>query len=192
MAEALRKGEALPKVSFMLAVVLLETGAKIEGGSSQIVYARRIKDALGKVFDETVNHPEFDQKDISNRRFVIESFDYRTAQAQVWGVKENGDALGYHDLLNGSVKIDNQLLDNVASVSSNRAFEAASIHRFYSFVTGTSMNDEELSFQKKRIKGDLLTFEDKGDFTNLLSPNSVFYKSYVHLLSYHREHFLLH
>lgn len=176
MAEALRKGEALPKVSFMLAVVLLETGAKIEGGSSQIVYARRIKDALGKVFDETVNHPEFDQKDISNRRFVIESFDYRTAQAQVWGVKENGDALGYHDLLNGSVKIDNQLLDNVASISSNRAFEAASIHRFYSFVTGTSMNDEELSFQKKRIKGDLLNFEDKGDFTNLLSPNSVFYK----------------
>ena len=38
------------------------------------------------------------------------------------------------------------------------------------------MNDEELSFQKKRIKGDLLNFEDKGDFTNILSPNSVFYK----------------
>ena len=28
IAEALRSGEAMPKVSFMLAVVLLETGAK--------------------------------------------------------------------------------------------------------------------------------------------------------------------
>ena len=176
IAEALRHGDAMPKVSFMLAVVLLETGAKIEGGSSQIVYARRIKEALGKVFDETANHPEFDQTDISNRRSVIENFDYRTAQAQVWGVKENGNALGYHDLLNGNVIIDNQLLDKVASVSSCDAFDAASVHRFYSFVTGEPMDEAEMILQKQRVKEKLLCFADAGDYSNLLSPNSNFYK----------------
>ena len=123
MAESLRNGDAMPKVSFMLAVVLLETGAKIEGGSSQIVYARKIKEALEKVFDEAANHQEFDQKDITNRRNVIEKFDYRTAQAQIWGVKDNGNTLGYHDLVNGSVKIDDQLLDSVASISSRDALD---------------------------------------------------------------------
>lgn len=67
IAEALRSGEAMPKVSFMLAVVLLETGAKIEGGSSQIVYARRIKEALGKVFNEAGRQPGFDREDIAAR-----------------------------------------------------------------------------------------------------------------------------
>lgn len=176
IAEALRNGDALPKVSFMLAVVLLETGAKIEGGSSQIVYAKKIKEALGKVFDETSNHHEFDQKDIANRRSVIEKFDYRTAQAQIWGVKDNGNALSYHDLVNGSVKIDDQLLDSVASVSSRDALDAASVHRFYSFVSGETMSETEMAQQKERIKGNLLCFADNGDYDRILAPDSTFYK----------------
>lgn len=176
IAEALRSGEAMPKVSFMLAVVLLETGAKIEGGSSQIVYARRIKEALGKVFDEAVRQPGFDRQDIDARRAVIEKFDYRTAQAQIWGVKENGNVLGYRDLINGSVKIDDNLLDSVASVSSRAVFDAASVHRFYSFVTGEPMSENEKAAQKERVKGNLLRFADNDDFTRILAPGSAFYK----------------
>ena len=176
IAEALRSGEAMPKVSFMLAVVLLETGAKIEGGSSQIVYARRIKEALEKVFDEAVRQPGFDRQDIDARRAVIEKFDYRTAQAQIWGVKENGNVLGYRDLINGSVKIDDNLLDSVASVSSRAAFDAASVHRFYSFVTGEPMSESEKAAQKERVKGNLLRFADNDDFTRILAPGSAFYK----------------
>jgi hypothetical protein len=176
MAESLRNGDAMPKVSFMLAVVLLETGAKIEGGSSQIVYARKIKEALEKVFDEAAKHQEFDQKDITNRRNVIEKFDYRTAQAQIWGVKDNGNTLGYHDLVNGSVKIDDQLLDSVASISSRDALDAASVHRFYSFVSGIEMSDAEKTEQKERVKENLLCFADNSDFDRILAPDSTFYK----------------
>ena len=176
IAEALRSGNAMPKVSFMLAVVLLETGAKIEGGSSQIVYARRIKEALGKVFDEARRQPGFDYKDIDARRAIVEKFDYRTAQAQIWGVKEDGNVLGYRDLVNGSVKIDDQLLDSVASVSSRAAFDAASVHRFYSFITGKPMGEQEMNEQKERVKSNLLRFADNGDFNRILAPGSAFYK----------------
>ena len=182
IAEALRSGEAMPKVSFMLAVVLLETGAKIEGGSSQIVYARRIKEALGKVFDEASKHTEFNQEDIKARRKVIENFDYRTAQAQIWGVKENGNVLGYRDLVNGSVKIDDNLLNNVASISSRDALEAAAVHRFYSFMTGNQMSEDEKSAQKERVKGNLLRFADNGDFDRILAPGSVFYKRLANII----------
>lgn len=182
IAEALRSGEAMPKVSFMLAVVLLETGAKIEGGSSQIVYARRIKEALGKVFDEAGRQPDFDRKDIAARRAVVEKFDYRTAQAQIWGVKENGNVLGYRDLVDGSVKINDKLLDSVASVSSRAAFDAASVHRFYSFVTGEPMNETETAAQKERVKGNLLRFADNGDFNRILAPGSAFYKRLANII----------
>ena len=182
IAEALRSGEAMPKVSFMLAVVLLETGAKIEGGSSQIVYARRIKEGLGKVFDEASKHKEFNQEDINARRKVIESFDYRTAQAQIWGVKENGDVLGYRDLVNGSVKIDDNLLNDVASISSRDALEAAAVHRFYSFMTGQPMSEEEKTAQKERVKGNLLRFADNGDFDRILAPGSIFYKRLANII----------
>ncbi len=182
IAEVLRSGEAMPKVSFMLAVVLLETGAKIEGGSSQIVYARRIKEALGKVFDEASKHTEFNQEDIKARRKVIENFDYRTAQAQIWGVKENGNVLGYRDLVNGSVKIDDNLLNNVASISSRDALEAAAVHRFYSFMTGNQMSEDEKSAQKERVKGNLLRFADNGDFDCILAPGSVFYKRLANII----------
>ena len=176
IAEALRNNEAMPKVSFMLAVVLLETGAKIEGGSSQIVYARRIKEALGKVFDVAARQPEFNKEDIAARRAVFEKFDYRTAQAQIWGVKEDGNVLGYRDLINGNVKVDDKLLDSVALVSSRAAFDAASVHRFYSFVTGQPMNTNEAAEQKERVKENLLRFADNGDFNHILAPGSAFYK----------------
>ena len=182
IAEALRSGEAMPKVSFMLAVVLLETGAKIEGGSSQIVYARKIKEALGKVFDEAGRQPGFDREDIAARRTVVEKFDYRTAQAQIWGVRENGNVLGYRDLVDGSVKINDKLLDSVASVSSRAAFDAASVHRFYSFVTGEPMSETETAAQKERVKGNLLRFADNGDFNRILAPGSAFYKRLANII----------
>ena len=182
IAEALRSGEAMPKVSFMLAVVLLETGAKIEGGSSQIVYARRIKEALGKVFNEAGRQPGFDRKDIAARRAVVEKFDYRTAQAQIWGVKENGSVLGYRDLVDGSVKINDKMLDSVASISSRAAFDAASVHRFYSFVTGEPMSETETAAQKERVKGNLLRFADNGDFNRILAPGSAFYKRLANII----------
>lgn len=176
IAEALRSGEAMPKVSFMLAVLLTETGAKIEGGSSQIVYAKRIKEALGRVFSKAKEFPEFSGENIDARQSVIEKFDYRTAQAQIWGVKENGNALGYRNLIDGSVKIDDALLDSVADISSGNAFDAAAVHRFYSFVTKQEMSEEERKAQKERVKSGLLQFRDAGDYSYLLSPQSEIYK----------------
>ncbi len=182
MADLLRKGEAMPKVSFMLAVMLLETGAKIEGGSSQIVYANKIKQALAKVFAVAENQPGFVGENMSKRWEVIEKFDYRTAQAQVWGVKANGDVLSYRSLIDGSVKVDDNLLDKVADLPAKDAFDAAAVHRFYSFVTKQQMSDEELSEQKQRVKNNVLQFEDRSDFTRILSPNSVMYKKLANII----------
>ena len=126
--------------------------------------------------------PAYDRKDIAARRAVVEKFDYRTAQAQIWGVKENGNVLGYRDLVDGSVKINDKLLDSVASVSSRAAFDAASVHRFYSFVTGEPMNETETAAQKERVKGNLLRFADNGDFNRILAPGSAFYKRLANII----------
>lgn len=182
MAEALRKGEAMPKVSFMLAVMLMETGAKIEGGSSQIVYAKRIKESLGKVFDVALTQPEFNGEDIERRRQIVDKFDYRTAQAQIWGVKRDGNVLNYKNLIDGSVIINDKLLDKVASTSSRDAFDAASVHRFYEFSAKQTMSEEERSFQKQRVKSRLLQFEDKSDYTQILAPNSEIYNKLFNLI----------
>lgn len=182
MADKMRKGEAMPKVSFMLAVVLMETGAKIEGGSSQIVYAKKIRKALDKVFAEAENYSEFDKDDIERRRQVINKFDYRTAQAQIWGVKENGDVLGYRDLVNRNVTINDNMLSNVASVSSANAFEAASVHRFYSFLTGNQMSMDEFSEQKDRVKDKVMTFKDNADTSKILLADSKYYKRLAQII----------
>ena len=182
MAKVLRNGEAMPKVSFMLAVLLLETGAKIEGGSSQIVYAKKIKEALSTVFSEAMKYPEFDKNDLQQRRQVFEKFNYRTAQAQIWGVKDNGDILGYRSLLDRTVKVDDSLLDKVAMVSSQDAFEAAAVHRFYEFVGKEQMSDEEKTEQKERVKHNLLQFSDQGDYNNLLAPHSSFYRQLAQVI----------
>ena len=187
MAKVLREGQAMPKVSFMLAVVLMETGAKIEGGSSQIVYAKRIKEALGRVFDEAEKMPEFDRADLSARRQVFEQFDYRTAQAQIWGVKKNGNVLNYKNLIDGSVVINDKLLDSVAATPSQDAFDAACVHRFYEFSAKQTMSTEERDFQKQRVKSKLLQFEDKSDYTRLLAPESEFYKRLYNLINNDRN-----
>ncbi len=175
IAEALRNGEAMPKVSFMLAVLLMETGAKIEGGSSQIVYAKRIKESLNKVFEQAKECPEFSAEDIAARQEVFETFNYRTAQAQIWGVKDNGDVLGYKNLLDGTVKIDDKMLDDVAAVSSQDAFDAAAVHRFYTFVANQQMSEDEKQEQKRRVQQNLLQFKDKSDYSHILSPQSLIY-----------------
>lgn len=182
MADKMRKGEAMPKVSFMLAVILMEAGAKIEGGSSQIVYARKIKQALEKVFEEAAKHPEFDKQDLNNRYQIFSSFDYRTVQAQIWGVKENGSVLGYKDLINGTVKVNNEMLDKIGNIRSQDAFEAASVHRFYTFMTNNSMSEEELSTQKNRVKNNLMSFEDKGDYASMIKKGGKYYNKLASLI----------
>lgn len=184
IADALRKGEAMPKVSFMLAVLLMETGAKIEGGSSQIVYARKIKESLAKVFAKAREFPEFSKEDLDVRQAVFERFNYRTAQAQIWGVKENGNVLGYRNLIDGSIKIDDALLDNVARVPSRDAFDAAAVHRFYTFVAKQPMSEEEKQVQKDRVKANLLQFSDKSDYTQILSPGSNIYNRLVDIMKH--------
>ena len=175
IAQALRNGDALPKVSFMLSVVLMETGAKIEGGSSQIVYARKIKEGLSKVFDVAAQEPEFDTENLSARRQIFEKYHYRTAQAQIWGVKEDGNVLGYRNLVDGTVHVTDELLDAVASVRSADALDAASVHRFYTFSAHKEMTATEREEQKARVKENLLQFRDKSDYTQLLAKNSKIY-----------------
>ncbi len=183
MVEALKKGEAMPKVSFMLAVLLMETGAKIEGGSSQIVYAKRIKEAVNKVFDVAVSQPEFDNADINNRRQIIDSFNYRTAQAQIWGVKEDGEVLGYRNLIDGSVKIDDNLLSAIAELPSQDAFEAAAVHRFYEFVSKQNISNEDMSKAKTDLSKRLLTFKDNSDYAGLLSDGSEMYQELAAIIN---------
>lgn len=90
--------------------------------------------------------------------------------------------LGYRDLVDGSVKINDKMLDSVASISSRATFDAASVHRFYSFVTGEPMSETETAAQKERVKGNLLRFADNGDFNRILAPGSAFYKRLANII----------
>ena len=175
MAEELRSGRAMPQVSFMLGVLLMETGAKIEGGSSQIVYANRIKKALDKVFETASGYPEFDKFNLRARHNIIGNFEYRTAQAQIWGTKGNAQALTYRDLANGNITVDDKLLDKIASLPADKTFEAASAYRFYQFLTGKESSPAENTARQKEASAELIHFSDPEDYSAPLREGGHYY-----------------
>lgn len=175
MAEKLRSGEAMPQVSFMLAVILVETGAKIEGGSSQIVYANRIKKSLEKVFDTAETQPEFSDLNLKERRSIFQDFEYRTAQAQIWGTKGNAEALTYRDLANGNIAVTDSLLDSIGSLPADKTFEAASAYRFHRFITGQEISPAEDAARKNSAANSLIRFYDAEDYTAPLQKGGRYY-----------------
>lgn len=175
MAEKLRSGEAMPQVSFMLAVLLTETGAKIEGGSSQIVYANRIKKSLEKVFDAAESCPEFDAAELSERRRAFQDFEYRTAQAQIWGTKGDAEALTYRDLANGNIAVTDGLLDAVAGLPADKTFEAAAAYRFHRFITGQQPSPAEDAARKNAAAESLIRFCDAEDYAAPLRRGGKYY-----------------
>lgn len=175
MAEELRSGRAMPQVSFMLGVLLMETGAKIEGGSSQIVYANRIKKALDKVFETASGYPEFDKFNLQARHNIIGNFEYRTAQAQIWGTKGNAQALTYRDLANGNITVNDKLLDKIASLPADKTFEAASAYRFYQFLTGKESSPAENTARQKEASAELIHFSDPEDYSAPLREGGHYY-----------------
>lgn len=175
MAEKLRSGEAMPQVSFMLAVILVETGAKIEGGSSQIVYANRIKKSLEKVFDTAETQPEFSDLNLKERRSIFQDFEYRTAQAQIWGTKGNAEALTYRDLANGNIAVTDSLLDSIGSLPADKTFEAASAYRFHRFITGQEISPAEDAARKNSAANGLIRFYDAEDYTAPLQKGGRYY-----------------
>lgn len=175
MADKLRHGEAIPQVSFMLGTILMETGAKIEGGSSQIVYANRIKKSLDKVFTVAEQYPEFADSNLAARRDVFKNFEYRTAQAQIWGTKGNAEALTYRDLANHNVIVDDKLLDAIGNLPANKTFDAASAYRFYSFITGNELPEEKDQALKQKTSADLLHFRDPEDYGQWLGKGSRYF-----------------
>lgn len=175
MAEKLRNGEAMPQVSFMLSVLLMETGAKIEGGSSQIVYANRIKKSLEKVFDAAAGCPEFDAAELKERRKVFQDFEYRTAQAQIWGTKGRNEALTYRDLANGNVAVTDNLLDAIGNLPADKTFEAAAAYRFHRFITGQEPTAEENAARRNAAAENLIRFYDAEDYAAPLRKGGKYY-----------------
>jgi hypothetical protein len=175
MASKLRKGEAMPQVSFMLGVLLMETGAKIEGGSSQIVYANRIKNSLNKVFEVAKQYPEFEAFNLDERQQTMNSFEYRTAQAQIWGTKGNAEPLTYRDLANHNVSVDDNLLDTISSLPTDKTFEAATAYRFYTYVTDNELSEEQSSNLRKSAARDLIHFKDSEDYGASLREGGKYY-----------------
>ncbi len=175
MANKLRKGEAMPQVSFMLGVLLMETGAKIEGGSSQIVYANRIKNSMNKVFEVAKQYPEFDTFNLNERQQIMDSFEYRTAQAQIWGTKGNAEPLTYRDLANHNVTVDDNLLDTISSLPTDKTFEAATAYRFYTYVTDNELSEEQSQYLRKSSAKDLVRFRDTEDYGAPLREGGKYY-----------------
>ncbi len=175
MAEKLRNGEAMPQVSFMLAVLLMETGAKIEGGSSQIVYANRIKKSLEKVFNTAEYLPEFSDFNLRERRSAFQDFEYRTAQAQIWGTKGNAEALTYRDLANGNITVNDSLLNAIGNLPADKTFEAAAAYRFHRFITGQELSQAEDAARKNSAATGLIRFYDPEDYTASLQKGGRYY-----------------
>lgn len=184
MAEKLRNGEAMPQVSFMLAVLLTETGAKIEGGSSQIVYANRIKKSLEKVFDAAESCPEFCAAELRERRRAFQDFEYRTAQAQIWGTKGNAEALTYRDLANGNIAVTDGLLDAVGSLPADKTFEAAAAYRFHRFITGQQPSPAEDAARKKAAAESLIRFHDAEDYVAPLRRGGKYYARLQNIIAH--------
>jgi hypothetical protein len=158
LAELLEKGKIILKIPFDLAIILMETGIKLEGGEDQIVYMNKIKQAVIKILKIAQEKSEFSKFNINKRIEAIKKMDFITTQFLSWGFKKNVEPISYYESVSGRIKITENILNKIADIPLNKAFAAGCLFKYYQQRTGAYPTKSMISSTKEFIKHDLLKF----------------------------------